>query len=424
MYRQGLTNFGNTCYMNSTIQCLKSLRPFKEYLLKNSNNYGLIGKFAKLVKNFESSKKDYYLEDFINSFYSKNDLFKRYEQDDSYVFLISLLSLMDKESRTTENEIKRLFSNTIETILTDNYGKVDKDSEPSFCISLPITKNGKVFSSLDECLKEYQKPKEIYDSYTRKKYSEIVKIIPSATFLILNLQRISNGRHINNLINYPEFLEFNGIHYELMGLIKHIGDQYSGHKIALCKDSNSSWFEFNDNTVYQLSNQLPNENLVFLLFYQKLNGSDNYSMDGITTSQINEGISKIQNTTNNYNNVNSFNIQSIKNTHSITSTTSDAINLYKLYEKDKSEKEKNFYKLLAKKGLKNEADFLNINPSKTMKIYDFKKYFEISDVPDIFLDNNDINLFNLIYSYKNYYLGDSKTKYSKSYNKYKKKTYC
>ena len=132
MYRQGLSNLGNTCFMNSTIQCLKNLRPFKEYLLRNSNNYWLIGKFAKLVQNFESSSKDYYLQDFINSFYSGNDLFKRYEQDNSYIFLISLLSLMDKESTTSENGIKRLFSNTIETTLTDNYGRVDRDSEPSF----------------------------------------------------------------------------------------------------------------------------------------------------------------------------------------------------------------------------------------------------------------------------------------------------
>lgn len=212
MYRQGLSNLGNTCFMNYTIQCLKNLRPFKEYLLRNSNNYWLIGKFAKLVQNFESSSEDYYLQDFINSFYSGNDLFKRYEQDNSYIFLISLLSLMDKESTTSENGIKRLFSNTIETTLTDNYGRVDRDSEPSFWISLPITKNGKVFSSLDECLKEYQKPKEIFDSYTRKKYSEEVKIIPSATFLIFNLQRVSNGRHLKNPINYPEFLEFNNIH--------------------------------------------------------------------------------------------------------------------------------------------------------------------------------------------------------------------
>ena len=91
-----------------------------------------------------------------------------------------------------------------------------------------------------------------------------------------------------------------------MGLIKHIGDQYSGHKIALCNDLTSSWYEFNDHNLYKLSNQLPNESLVFLLFYQKLNDSDN--------------------------DTNLFNNQSSNNT-SATSIISDAINLYKLYEK-------------------------------------------------------------------------------------------
>lgn len=399
MYRQGLSNFGNTCFINSTIQCLKSLRPFEEYLLKNSNNNGIIiGKLTKLLQNFENNNKDYYLQDFINTFYSRNDLFKRYEQNDSHIFLISLLSLMDKEeSRTSENGIKRLFSNTIETILIDSFGRESRESEPSFCISLPITKAGKVFSSLDECLEEYQKPKEIYNPHAGKKYTEVVKIIPSAKFLIFNLQRVSNGKHLNNPINYQEILEFNGIHYELMGLIKHIGDQYSGHKIALCKDLTSSWFEFNDNYVYKLSNHVPNESLVFLLFYQKLNDSEN--------------------------DTNFFNNQS-SNYTSTNSRISDAINLYKLYEKDKSEKEKNFYKFLDKKGLKNEIDFLNINPSKTMKIQEFRKNFGVNEIPEIFLENNDINLFNLIYSYKNYYLGDSKTKNSKICNKCKKQTNC
>ena len=57
-------------------------------------------------------------------------------------------------------------------------------------------------------------------------------------------------------------------------------------------------------------------------------------------------------------------------------------------KKGKSEREKNFYKFLDRKGLKNEKDFININPSKIMKIYDFQKYFEISNVSQIFLENN------------------------------------
>ena len=30
----GLTNLGNTCYMNATVQCLKSVPEFKEALVK------------------------------------------------------------------------------------------------------------------------------------------------------------------------------------------------------------------------------------------------------------------------------------------------------------------------------------------------------------------------------------------------------
>lgn len=422
MYRQGLSNLGNTCFINSIIQCLKNLRPFKEYLLSYSSGGGLTGKFAKLIQNFESGRKDQILEDFISTFYSKTDIFKRYEQDDSHIFLISLLTIMDKETRTSyqsDSKVRQLFSNNIQTITTDNYGKTDKDIEPSFCISLPIINNGKVCYSLEECLKEYQKPKELQDTYSRKTYRECVNIQPLGTFLIFNFQRVSNGRHINNAINFPEYLEFGNYHYELKGLIKHIGDQYSGHKVALCKDLTSCWYEFDDYKVAKLSNQLPNESLVFLLFYQKIDSLNNYCGNEISnySNKLNETPYNNQNTPNSYNNTPYYS-QSNNKTGTITNI-SQAVDLYKLYEKEKTDRENNFYQEFSKKGMKNETDFLNYNPSNNMKKYEFQKNFGINNIPDMFIENNDIKYFDIIYYYKKY-LNDSKPKSLKTSNKQKK----
>lgn len=412
--KQGLMNLGNTCFINSTIQCLNNLKPFKEYLIKNYyNKGGLVGKFTKLLQALNNnSYKGHYIQDFIDSFYSSNNLFKRYEQDDSHIFLVTLLNLMNKEMANYSSKdsiIRQLFGHEIETITRDNYtGQVDEDSEPSFCISLPIqNKYGKVYSSLEECLKEYQNPKQIMDSYTRKSYTEQTIIKPSGKFLVINLQRVSNGRHIRNNIKYPEFLSLDNSLYELMGLIKHIGDEYSGHKVALCKDS-MIWYEFNDYSVTQLTDKIPNESLVFLLFYQKL--EDN-STNPSNYNQINSKVTTTSTTVYDSKDVNKY--------------TNIVIEQYKLYEKEKKQNEdkiKSFFKEFSKKtNMKNETEFLNLKPSKTITEWDFQQIYNIGDVPNAFLEKNGIiNYFDLIYSYKKYVVENSKTRSSKSYNRYKK----
>lgn len=408
--KQGLMNLGNTCFINSTIQCLNNLKLFKDYLFKYSKKSGLVGKFTDLLKALNNnSYKDQYMKDFINAFYSSNNLFKRYEQDDSHIFLVSLLNSMHKEMQNYKDQetfITQLFGINIDTITKDNYTKeVDIDSEPSFSLSLPIqNKYGKVYSSLEECLQEYQKPKQIEDSYTRKTYTEKTIIKQTGNILVINLQRVFNGRHIRDYIKYEEYFTFNNTLYELMGLVKHIGNEYSGHKIALCKDS-TSWYEFDDYRVTKLSNQMPNENLVFLLFYQKM--EDNLS----NSSYYNQIKTDVTTTSYDSKDENYY--------------SSQVIEQYKEYEKKEKENENIindlFKQILKNKSWKNETDFLKLKPSKIITKNEFQKIFQVKEVPDDFLENKDqIKYFNFIYSYKKFIADYSKTRSSKSYNKYKK----
>ena len=387
MYQKGLNNLGNTCYLNATIQCLYHLKPFSNYMLKKYIYFdkGITGKFVKVMEYLNnSSYKSYCLEEFVSSFYAGNEMFKKYEQNDCHIFLVSLLNAMNKEmiAYNQDDIISKLFCNYIENKTFSPYGiSQAADKEPSYCISLPIkNKKGKVYTTLEECIKNFQSNKTITDSYTGKTYKEETKIYPSGKFLIFNLQRLFEGRHITNFIKYPDVLTFGNFNYELVGLIKHIGTEYSGHKVALCKEANT-WFEFNDNLVYTLSGRLPEESLVFLLFYEKKNDSfSNFIISDIPESKS-------------YPNNFSKNINSI-------------LDKYKIYEKEEKEKEKKIrvfietiYKYNNNK-IKNEYDFFQLYPGRIMPKNEFISIFKIADIPDYFIENYDINYFKLIDTYK------------------------
>lgn len=47
-------------------------------------------------------------------------------------------------------------------------------------------------------------------------------------------------------------IELDDNQYELVGLVKHIGNEYRGNKIDICKYENSISYEFNDNN-YQIN---------------------------------------------------------------------------------------------------------------------------------------------------------------------------
>ncbi|CAK9786673.1 hypothetical protein CC85DRAFT_288603 [Cutaneotrichosporon oleaginosum] len=100
----GLKNLGNTCYMNSTVQCLSATFPFARYFLNEiykrdlneTSNLGTKGRMAKAFADLLMalwSEKWKFLSPitFRQSIISFNDLFAGNEQHDSQEFLSFML---------------------------------------------------------------------------------------------------------------------------------------------------------------------------------------------------------------------------------------------------------------------------------------------------------------------------------------------
>ena len=257
----GLDNLGNTCFMNSSLQCLRNVYPLTEYLLDLKSNYfrnNLLNEYINLLKQFNT--KYNYKSISPNSFkytleyyYSK---YRGYQQHDSGEFLASLLSILNDElkavdSYITDNYNKREvqdYFNKNKTIITQLFltltcSTINNDVqelEPNYIIDLPIISSDNYYlETLEDCLDEFQKAKKIKGNFHGTSSN---KIYLTSDYIIFNLKRVRKGVHISNLIKYPEILDLKpyslnlsgkSTKYSLVSFIKHIGDEKFGHKIII-----------------------------------------------------------------------------------------------------------------------------------------------------------------------------------------------
>lgn len=98
----GMSNLGNTCYMNSTLQCLKSVNGIKS-ILERSNNT-LLQSLGALYQELESTGSSVIPFTFVNNLRRLHQQFAemsngRYMQQDAEEFLNVLLNAIENSSR-------------------------------------------------------------------------------------------------------------------------------------------------------------------------------------------------------------------------------------------------------------------------------------------------------------------------------------
>ena len=274
----GLDNIGNTCFMNSALQCLRHVFPLTEYLLaiNSYNKNSLLYEYISLLRNFYSGKNmrsinPYSFKNIFENYYPK---YRGSEQHDSGEFLSSLLAILNNElEKFNQYEIDNYGKkNTIidQLFLTLTRPIIDNDPqeiEPNYIINLPVVDSyGNELRTLEECLYEFQKSKQIKGNFNGTMSTKICSI---SDYVILNLNRVRKGYHYSNMIEYPEFLNINNIKYRLIALIKHRGNQHSGHKIAICRDEEDNWHEYNDSIHTPIGGFPKSQDLAFLFIYER-----------------------------------------------------------------------------------------------------------------------------------------------------------
>lgn len=324
----GLSNLGNTCFMNSIIQCINSNISLAKYTIhdkwkldinREKVEHNLVEQWVLLSKalwkqNCVVTPTSFHRCVQILALKNNYPQFLGLGQNDSQEFLQFFLEQIhngiSKEvvmniNGKPENDLdkmaidalttwKRFFNSDYSFIIDQYYGQlcsaISTPDDPDFksntydpfsTVSLEIPENeGKV--SLEDCLIHYTSSSEIeYGQETdSKQYHRTIKFWSTPKNLIIFFKRFDNDNNkINTIIDFPHKLDISEFcigydiddsMYDLYAISNHGGGTGGGHYWASIKNMDNIWYRYDDRYVTkQDENTLVNDS-VYCLFYRKV----------------------------------------------------------------------------------------------------------------------------------------------------------
>ena len=312
----GLTNLGNTCFLNSCMQVISHTYELNQFLdletykrrLKNQYDSALLIEWDELRKILWTENCIVSPVKFVKTVQKlaqikDKDIFTGYDQNDLSEFLIFVIdcfhNALSREVNmniqgTPENDrdkiallcfekIKQMYSKDYSEIWNIFYGihvsrliEVETNKvmsmtpEPFFIINLPIPQNNKSPSLLD-CFDLYVEGEildgdnSVLNETTGKKVAAQKNLTfwSLPTILVIDIKRYNVSNRKNQiLIDFP-LTDLNlskyviGYNketyiYDLYGVCNHGGSVLGGHYTSYVKNSNDKWYHYNDTSVTEV----------------------------------------------------------------------------------------------------------------------------------------------------------------------------
>ena len=327
----GLTNLGNTCFLNSTMQVLSHTYELNKFLEMKTYNKLLNKKYDSiLLLEWDSLRELLWKENCIVSpvkFVSVvqklakikgQELFTGFNQNDLPEFLIFVIDCFhnalsrevnmtiqgdvkdDKDNIAVKcfERIKQMYEKDYSEIWNMFYGIhvsqlentatneiVSITPEPYFIINLPIPENNKEPSLID-CFNLYVKG-ELLDGVKFEKTGETYAAKKTLMFwsfpniLVIDIKRFnSNNRKNQVFVDFPlENLDLSkyvigynndSYVYDLYAVCNHSGSSLGGHYTSFVKNANGKWYHYNDTSVSEVSlTQQIKSPKAYCFFYRK-----------------------------------------------------------------------------------------------------------------------------------------------------------
>ena len=304
----GLTNLGNTCYLNAAVQILSHIHELNHYLmnvtqLNRINDSLLTIEWISLYKLMWSQNCIISPNRFVSKIkdltQNKTTKFCNLEQNDSNEYFYFMLDCIHnslnkldptiKLPKTINSELNKEIDvyeskdcSIIHSLFTSFlvYTYVNKETnlveftkyEPHFMIelSIPLVDN----ISIEDCI-NFTFQDEILDTLwhdektnEKKQLLKKTEISYYPNILVVHFKRWIQMKKNKQIVHFDEVLKLNNETYELFGIINHEGNIFGGHYFSYIKKNN--WFLFNDTNVSQIQVQNIVSDKNYCLFYRKI----------------------------------------------------------------------------------------------------------------------------------------------------------
>lgn len=332
--KTGLSNVGNSCYINSCIQCLSHTYELNELLdsldmdlFTSSPDTTMLYEWNNLRKMMWKQNCSIMPRGFIHAIHKvasakQNTTFTGYQQNDIQEFLLFLMDCIHKSiARKVDMTVKgsvcsetddiakscyemmsQRYSNHYSEIIKLFYGihitvihsitdgaRLSIKPEPFFILSLYLPSTTDT-PSLYDCIDEYCKMERLEEenAWWNESIQQKQNVDKGLLFwsfpdvFIIHLNRLTDTGEKDtrtmsfplkdlNLTRYVKGYNKQSYVYDLYGVCEHYGDMFHGHYISKICLSDGQWYTFNDLIITPLDENNVVDSNAYCLFYRKKN---------------------------------------------------------------------------------------------------------------------------------------------------------
>ncbi|CAH8614712.1 unnamed protein product [Schistosoma margrebowiei] len=325
----GFGNSGNTCYLNSVLQCILATGPLLAYINHkhsnpssciitngrsslpslNKSRFCVLCGLSRLINEHHSQNGRTIPSYFVTNVRAICPSLRPYQQEDAHEFLLGLLSRMEDSSLASfgkvsrkiseTNVIRRIFGGIIRSEVTcRSCLKVSARDEQCFNLSMDIT----CARSLQQCLCNYIRSEELsgQNAYKCENCHQLRPAMRKCTIyrappiLIIQLNRFSRHQKLDIRVDFPSSFNLRPfmtqskglpILYKLYAIVNHEGYSCrSGHYVSFTL-RHGQWLSLNDSFVSTTNPDHVLRQSPYLLFYEAVRNSTNGTVNRTVTSK-------------------------------------------------------------------------------------------------------------------------------------------